>query len=276
VHGRLREQLHRRFGWHNDRPAFMIVKLTSLILYVLLTASLQAAEFDHSHASLDTVLKRFVTNGLVDYAALKASPEALDGYLNQIASVSKKDFRSWTEEQQLAFLLNLYNTQTLRLIIDHYPVKSINDLGNVFRSPWERPIVRLFARRTTLKHLEDDLRDYQMPEIHFAMVRASLGGPELRNEPYAAANLQHQLIDQGRRFLAGSSKNSVDAKKRIVHLSPIFKWFKADFVKKSGSIPEFIQFYLSPELSEQISQGSFKIQNTEYDWSLNDLQEMKK
>jgi hypothetical protein len=258
--------------WRNVR----FWQFLSLIPYFLFTvSSLQAADFDHSHSSLEIVLKRFVKDGLVNYSALKASPAEVDSYLDQIAAVPKDDFRKWTEDQQLAFLINLYNAQTLRLIIEHYPVKSIKDIGSAFRGPWDQPVVRLFGEKTTLKHLESGVlsKDYQVPEIHFALVCASLGCPELRNESYVADKLPHQLTDQGRRFLAASGKNSIDLGKRIVYLSPIFKWFNADFVQKSGSILEFIQFYLTPELSEQIGQGAFKIKYTEYDWSLNDSKE---
>jgi len=38
--------------------------------------------------------------------------------------VPESEFARWNQSQQIAFLINLYNAATLRLIIDHYPVKA--------------------------------------------------------------------------------------------------------------------------------------------------------
>ena len=52
----------------------------------------QAAEFDHSHALFDKVLKRFVKDGLVDYAALKADTADLEHYLAGLEAVRSNCF----------------------------------------------------------------------------------------------------------------------------------------------------------------------------------------
>ena len=51
-----------------------------------------AAEFDHTHARLDRVLKTYVKNERVDYAALKASPQDLDAWLKSAGAVTEADF----------------------------------------------------------------------------------------------------------------------------------------------------------------------------------------
>ncbi len=243
-----------------------------LIAGICFAASSHGLEFDHSHALFDNVLKQFVNGSLVNYTELKANPSELDAYLDQIASVSREDFQKWSENQQMAFLINLYNAAALRLVIDHYPVKSIRDIGGLATGPWDRRVIRLFGKKSSLGEVEHKMlrSDFDEPAIHFALVCAARGCPELRGEPYIAERLNQQFIDQGRRFLAAPKKNSVDVRNRIVYLSPIFKWYKADFVKKSGSVLEFVQFYLAPELSDELSEAEFRIKYTQYDWSLND------
>ena len=44
-----------------------------------------------------------------------------------MSKVSKSNFDSFNEQEQMAFLINAYNAFTLKLIIDNYPVKSIKD-----------------------------------------------------------------------------------------------------------------------------------------------------
>ena len=189
----------------------------------------------------------------------------------KVASVAEPDFKRWTEPQQLAFLINAYNAYTLQLIIDHHPVKSIKDIGGLLKGPWDQPVVRLFGRTLTLNHLEHEIirKDYPDPRIHFALVCAARGCPPLRDEVYVADRLEEQLDDQARQFLATPAKNRVDAGTRTVYLSPIFKWYGADFEKKHGSVLAALQPYWPKASASALAQGGFKIRYTDYDWSLN-------
>jgi hypothetical protein len=182
-------------------------------------------------------------------------------------------FKSWTKEQQLAFLINLYNAETLRLIIDHYSVRSIKDIAANSEGPWELPGVSLFGKKITLNHLEHGIirENYDEPRIHFALVCAALGCPPLRSDPYTAEKLNQQLEEQGPRFISDSTKNRVDLERRIVYLSPIFQWFPQDFVKRSGSVLVFVEAYFPGKVSNELRKWNFKIEYTNYDWSLNDF-----
>ena len=251
---------------------------TLLTVAVGLAAPLSAAEFDHSHALLDKVLKKHVRDALVDYAALQADAKDLDAYLAGVAAVSESDFQKWTEARQLAMLINLYNAATLRLILDHYPIASIKKIGSLLSGPWDQPSVRLFGKTTTLDHLEHQIlrQKYSEPRVHFAIVCAALSCPPLRSEAYVAEKLDAQLEDQGQKFLGTKHKNSVEAKSHTLNLSPIFKWFAGDFEKKSGSVLKFVKPFFPPADQAELDKGGFKIRNTDYDWSLNDTRSKTK
>ena len=132
-------------------------------------------------------------------------------------------------------------------------------------------MVRLFGRTVTLNNLEHDIirKDYPDPRIRFALVCAARGCPPLRDEVYVADHLEEQLDDQARQFLATPTKNRVDASARTVYLSPIFKWYGADFEKKHGSVLSALQPYWPKENGSALAQGGFRIRYTDYDWSLN-------
>lgn len=232
----------------------------------LFLAAASAFGFDHSHANFAVVLSQHVTNGLVNYRALKEKPGELQAYLAQMDAVAEAEFKAWSREDQLAFLINLYNASVLKLIIQHYPVKSIKNIGGWLGRVWDVDVVPLFGKVTGLGYLEHELiRKYNEPRIHFALVCGARGCPELRTEPYTATNLNAQLADQGRRFLRDRSKNHVNARTQTIYLSPIFKWFADDFKAHSGTVFKFVQSY-RPELQP----GPWKIRYTDYDWSLND------
>ena len=91
-----------------------------------------------------------------NYSDLKNSSEKLSSFLGHAAEISENNFRSWSEPQQLTFLINLYNAAILQLVTDHFPVKSIKDIGGLFKGPWSLKIVRLFGGTITLANLEHD------------------------------------------------------------------------------------------------------------------------
>jgi rSAM/selenodomain-associated transferase 2 len=228
--------------------------------------SLAAHAFDHSHALYAEALGAHVRDGRVDYAALKAAPARLDAYLDGLAAVSAEEFRGWPRAERLAYLLNLYNAQTLRLVLDHHPVKSIKDIGGFLKGPWDQPVVRLFGGKVTLDHLEHEVirPRYKEPRIHFALVCAAKGCPPLRGTPYDARTLEADLEDQLRRFLEDRDKNRRDAASRTLHLSPIFDWYESDFAENAGSVAAYLAPYFP-------GSDGFRIRYTRYDWSLNDV-----
>jgi len=251
---------------------FFLFLSGSLIWSVIAVPTLAAA-IDHSHQLFGQVLDQFVRGGLVDYAKLQADSKDLDRYLDELAPVPESEFEKWEQQKQLAFLINLYNAQTLKLVIEHYPVKSIKDIGNILKGPWDQRVVRLWGETVTLNTLEHEIlrKDYDEPRIHFALVCAAHGCPPLRKEPYVAERLNSQLEDQGRAFFLDATKNRLNADEGVLYLSSIFKWFKSDFTKKGGSLQAFVEVYFPPEVSQALEREKFKVKFTRYDWSLNEV-----
>jgi hypothetical protein len=243
-----------------------------LIAWCAIAGTVSVAAFDHSHEKLDRLLKQHVRNARVDYAALKTDRQPLDAYLLECSVVKEPDFRQWTEQQQLAFLINLYNAATLQLVASHYPVPSIKKIGGWFKGPWDQECVRVFGRTTTLDDLEHGMlrRNYREPRIHFAIVCAAQGCPPLRPEAYTAARLNQQLEEQARAFLRQRASNRVEPGQHTVYLSPIFKWFREDF-ENAEPILKFLAPYFPAEDQQRLAaERDWKIRYTEYDWSLND------
>jgi hypothetical protein len=202
--------------------------LAALILTAVLASpavAVSARAFDQTYENYNNVLKTYVAVGRMNYSGLKASPKALEDYLESAAEVTEEQFNAWTEPQRLAFLINLYNAGTLKLIIDHYPVKSIKDIGSFFKGPWDQPAVKLFGKTITLNHLEHGIlrKQYSEPRIHMALVCAAKGCPRLRSEAYLAETLDGQLNDQSREYLASPEGLIIDRLENAVYFSSIFK-----------------------------------------------------
>ncbi|MCF6313434.1 MAG: DUF547 domain-containing protein [Verrucomicrobiales bacterium] len=244
----------------------MKTSLTLFCVILALFSPITGWAFDHSHAQFEGVLKKYVDDkGMVNYAALKKNRADLDAYLKTTGAISESEFKAWTHDQRLAFLINVYNAETLQLIIDHYPVKSIKKIGGFFfGQPWDVECVTLFGKKTTLNHIEHDILrpKYKEPRVHFVIVCAAMGCPPLSNQVFVAESLDQQLDTRGQVFLAQKNKNKLDGS--TLYLSPIFSWFAEDFTK-NGSLQDFVAKFFPTDIKGK----KLKIKYTSYDWSLN-------
>ena len=248
------------------RP-YIYTFIASLLLTFGLSSSTAAYSLEKQNQLYENVLKLHVKDGLVDYSGIKANPQNLDKYLAQTSQTSKEEFNGWNKDEQLAFLINLYNAQTLDLVANNYPVKSIKDIASDSGGPWEQPVVSLFGDSISLDTLEHNVirKNYPDARVHFALVCGAIGCPVLINTPYQAPILDKQLDEQTKVFLMDKDKNSIDTSANILRLSPVFDWFEEDFIKQSGSVIAFVNPYFNNQAN-----GDFKIEYTNYDWSLND------
>lgn len=250
-----------------------------LVLLLAFTVSHSAWALDHTHAEWTTLLKRFVTVkgavSQVDYSKFKSDTSALATYLKKLSDVKRTEYDSFSEAEKMAFLINAYNAFTVKIILDHYPVKSINDIGSFFKNTWKIKFFTLLGKEMNLDEIEhQNLRkNFSEPRIHFAVNCASIGCPALRGEAFTSAQLDAQLQDQTKLFLRDSTRNQLDVKAKSLKLSMIFKWFKEDFEKGSSSVAKFVAPFITDDLVVQksIAAGEFKIGFLDYDWGLNQV-----
>jgi hypothetical protein len=257
---------------------------------VLLAAAKASLAFDQSHADWDALLKRNVAaaqNGgasRVNYAGMQAGRGALQTYLAGLSSVTQNEYRGWSREQQLAFLINASNAFTVELVLTRYPdLKSIKDVGSFLTSPWKREFFMLLGAKRSLDDVEHGLirapGAFDEPRIHFAVNCASIGCPMLRNEAYVAERLDAQLEDGVRHFLGDRSRNRYDDASGGLEVSRIFDWYKADFEKGYRGINSVAQFLgryadlLADGAGARalLRQGRAQIHYLDYDWKLNDI-----
>jgi len=236
-------------------------------------ARAQCPAFDRSHAPWSALLARHVEGGRVDYSALgREGRGELDAYLESLSGVCARDYERWAPPERIAFWINAYNAFTVKLILDHYPIASIREIGWLPGAAFRRkfiPMRGLEGTRISLDRIEHGwLRSaFSEPRIHFALVCAARSCPELRGEAYRGGDLERQLEAQGRTFLRDPAKNRVDRARRILRLSSIFRWFRGDFEKGGGSLAGFVSRYLEAVPNEL---ADYSIEFLDYDWSLND------
>jgi len=211
--------------------------------------------------------KHVSEKGNVNYKGFIEDREPFEEYLDLLAEMPPSD--SWSEDEKLAYWINAYNAFTIKLIIEHYPIESIEELHPTLyipgvRSVWHKKFFSIGGVEMNLNDIEHEILRKQFEElrIHFAIVCASKSCPKLLNEAYVADKLEEQLTAQVKGFLADDFRNKISTDK--VELSKIFSWFKEDFTK-DGSLIDFVDQYTEIQINEDADISYLK-----YDWGLNE------
>jgi hypothetical protein len=247
----------------------ILILITVVLVSVWFSFSLGAADkIDDLHATWDKLLKKHVKNGLVDYNGFATDVKQLDRYLE---TLEKIDISTYNREQKLAFWINAYNAFTVKLILDHYPIKSIRKIIN----PWGKRFCKAAGQTLSLDDIEHKIlrQKFNEPRIHFAVVCAGIGCPDLQSFAFQPGKLNDQLALAARQFFASPKhfyiKENGDT--IIIHISKIFSWFGKDFGKTKKERAAFMLPYLEQSPAEKLKKAaSLDFKYLPYDWKLNE------
>lgn len=229
------------------------------------------------HAALDRFLGKYVrqdAQGInrVAYADVTATDrKSLQTYLEHL---EQTNISALTRDQQLAFWINMYNAETIEIILDNYPVSSIREINDGFLSfgPWDRPVATVDGQTVTLNDIEHRIIRpvFKEPRIHYALNCAAAGCPNLMDRSWRAATLDHDL-DAAERAYVNNFRGVRVAPNGGVTLSKIYIWFQEDFGANETEVLQRLQRVAKPELSAALARRSGSIRYA-YDWSLNEVQ----
>jgi uncharacterized protein DUF547 len=247
------------------------VKFSYIIISVLILGTTGFPQQVHAETTVDNsayaeLLAAYVKGGVVDYAGIKGEESKLDEYLRVLENT---DAKALSTADQFAFYTNAYNAWTIKLILSRYPgIKSIKDLGSLFKSPWKKKFVRIDGGITTLDHIEHDILRprFKDPRVHFAVNCASIGCPPLLSQPYMGNMLDVQLDGATRGFVNDKEKNRLEGD--TLYVSSIFKWFSEDFGNDvKGFFIKYADNVMKKDLIEE--RDKLTVKYLKYDWSLN-------
>src|SRR2546428_5246082 len=208
-------------------------------------------------------LKRYVNNqGLVDYANWKKRTANLDRIMSQFAEAHPPA----SDADEKCLWINAYNAAAILLILEHYPLESIQDINGTFTEKR----FQVQHTRVSLDDVENRLRSKGDPRIHAALVCAATGSPMLRREAYVSEKLDSQLDEQVRTWLATDRLNRYQPQLNRVEISSIFKWYEPDFEKNGRTVRLFLKQYAPGNYAELLSRPDYEIAYMPFNWSLND------
>ena len=228
--------------------------LFSLFITFQITLLLAQPDFK----SWDTFLKKYVSStGDVDYKSIKANKKELDTIIKGFSAVTV--LPSWSKNEQLAFWINAYNAFTIQLIVENYPLKSIQNLDS--GKTWDVKRITIGGKKYSLNNIENDIIRPQFKDarIHFAVNCAAKSCPPLLNEAFFSKSLDAQLDAVTKKFINNTKFQNITPGKMT--LSKIFDWYAVDF----GEIVTFMNKYSTVKVNKN-AQVTYR----EYNWALNE------
>ena len=229
---------------------------------------------DHSawQVLLDNYLDDNHASGVnrFDYESVSADHKALlEGYLESMQAI---DPRALNANEQLAYWINLYNSNTVHVVlqgVEEDNVDSIKDIWSnaVTPGPWDIENLTIAGKKVSLNIIEHGILRpiWKDRRIHYALNCASIGCPSLLGTVFTSASANDLMDIAEEDFLGHSRAASVDGNNLI--LSSLFDWYASDFAATQQELLTYLQDFVDDDVFEAIeNQASVSFT---YDWNLN-------
>ncbi|MBA3986920.1 MAG: DUF547 domain-containing protein [Flavobacteriales bacterium] len=205
----------------------------------------------------DALFGKYVSNGKVDYAAIKKNPDLVNSLLAKAKEIRVDKSNAKTYQ---AFWINAYNIATIKGVVNNYPLKSPLDVDGFF----DKTTYDIGGKAITLNDIENKMlrAAFHEPRFHFVLVCAALSCPPIINKAYRPETLEKQLQDQTVKAL--NNPEFIKLKEKEVLFTKIMDWYNEDFTKNGQTLIQFTNKYRKDKISEDCKEGFY-----EYDWRLN-------
>lgn len=223
--------------------------MARLILIILLSfpVGLYAAIPARWFTDADLFLKTVVTNGTVDYAAIRKDPSVLNKLVSMAGEI-KPDAQDNINTQK-AFYINSFNLWMIKKIVDYKPVTSVLKIENFLNSK----NVRIAGSVISINELQSEIipLKFKDPRIHFALCTASFSSPKIKSGAYMPLIIDKQLDEACRNAMNDQRIVREDAATKTIFISEIFNWFKKDFGNTNTAVNAFINKYRKTPLPKE-------------------------
>ncbi len=233
------------------------------------------------HHLWDQFLKHHVQKShqgihVIDYVHM---PEKDHNLINEyLWHLSQVPISNYNRREQLAFWINLYNALVMKIVLEHYPVDTINDInispGFFSDGPWAANLIKIENISLSLHDIEHRIIRpiYNDPRTIYALNKAAVGSPNLEPQAFTGTNVDTVLNQCAKEYI-----NSLRGMQLIDHqlvTSSLFKWYIDDFGGTEEDVINHLKEYAAPALRKQL-QSINTIHRTFFNWHLNSVKPHK-
>ena len=226
------------------------------------TALLTAPPYD----AWARVLERHVDDrGRVDFAAVARDRADLDRFVAYIYDTGPNNAPRLfpSADHVLAFHLNAYNALAMHKVIERGIPVTLAGMRRVGFFLLGKVLVG--GEAITLYEYENTvIRALGDARVHMALNCMSIGCPRLPREPFRAERLDAQLEREARYFFNEPRNVVVDDSAKVVRLSEILRFYRADFLAAAPSLASYVNRY-----RERTVPDSYRVEFIDYDWTVN-------
>jgi hypothetical protein len=228
------------------------------------------------HGAWEAFLTRYLrigadgVHGIAYGLVTPADRRALDAYVDGLSQLPISDY---SRPEQMAYWINLYNALLVRVVLDHYPVASVHDIGASTSSgtsgPWKQKRLEIEGTPVSLSDIEHRILRpiWRDPRIHYALSCAAVGCPNLQPEPFQADRLERQLSQAAMAYINDPRCLETDGERLVV--SSIYRWYRDDFGGSDLGVINHLMAYAEPDLAMSL-QHFDRIAGDDFEWRLND------
>ena len=247
-------------------------------LWARWTAADETSTLGVDHGDWDEFLRKYAKSdnagyNLVAYGTVTAADRrALDAY---IARLADSPVGRLARPEQLAYWINLYNALTVKVILDHYPVKSIRDIdiSPVLFSdgPWGRKLIEVSGQPVSLNDIEHRILRpiWRDARLHYTLNCAALGCPNLPPRAFSASQTDAMMTAAARAYI-NSPRGARRSGEQLI-VSSIYDWYIADFGGDEAGIVDHLRRFADPPLLKMLEDPGPLAAS--YDWALNEARE---
>ena len=228
------------------------------------------------HTAWDAFLAKYLDanhpsgiNRLNYKAVSPGDRKSLEEYLVRLQAVP---ISGYNRNEQRAYWINLYNAETVKIVLDQYPVASIRKIkippGLFTIGPWDGRVMTVEGERLSLNDIEHRILRpiWKDPKIHYAVNCASLGCPNLAAVAFTGQNTE-SLLNQYAADYINHPRGATFTRNRL-KVSSIYSWFQDDFGGSSAGVIQHLRQFAKGDLARQLAEYNGGLDD-DYDWDLN-------
>lgn len=213
---------------------------------------------------------------LVEYARVTSQDHTkLKHYIDNMRHIK---IGMYQRKEQLAYWLNLYNALIVNLILENYPVKSIQDINispGLFSSgPWDADLIKIGKFNLSLNDIQNRIIRpiWNDPRTLYALCNSAIGGPNIYPQAFQGHLITEQLNRAAQNYI--NSPRGVQIIQRKLIVSQLYDWYEEDFGGSKQAVLNHIKLYAHPKLKKKLATFS-TINNYIYNWHLNTQRQEK-
>ena len=156
-----------------------------------------------------------------------------------ITYLTQQDINTLSENDKLAYWLNVQNIVTIQAILQEgKKKKTLKKLRGTADKPgalWTKPRIEVLGEKISLQDIEAKLlTEFDNPNIIYGIYQGVRGAPSLTATAYRGANVEEMLAKNAKQYV--NSNGIVIVKNNVVKVTPVFFWYKEAVFKGDDKV----------------------------------------